>query len=62
MLARLRHPLVAVAAALVLTIPWIGTFVSYGGYGTVHPGDNITPVMAVLIAGLAILGAAFLLA
>ena len=62
MLNRLRHPLVAVAVALVLTVPWIVTFVSSGGYGTVHPGENITPGMAVLIAGLAIVGAAFLLA
>jgi len=62
MLARFRHPLVAVALTLLLTVPWIGTFLSAGGYGAVHPGENITPVMAVLISGLAILGAAFLLA
>ncbi|RDI69993.1 sodium:calcium antiporter [Halopelagius longus] len=62
MLNRFRHPLVAVAVALVLTVPWIGTFVSSGGYGTVHPGENITPGMAVLVGGLAIVGAAFLLA
>ncbi|WP_227379845.1 sodium/calcium exchanger protein [Haladaptatus halobius] len=60
--SRFRHPLVAVLVALVLTIPWIGAFVSYGGYGTVHPGENIAPVMAVVVAGFAILGAAFLLA
>ncbi|ESP88537.1 sodium/calcium exchanger protein [Candidatus Halobonum tyrrellensis] len=59
---RFRHPLVAVLVALVLTVPWIGTFLSYGGYGTVHPGENVTPVTAVVVAGLAILGAAFLLA
>lgn len=62
MLNRFRHPLVAVAVALVLTVPWIGTFVSSGGYGTVHPGENITPGMAVFVAGLGIVGAAFLLA
>ena len=62
MLNRLRHPLVAVAVALALTLPWIATFISYGGYGTVHPGENITPGIAVLVAGIAILGAAFLLA
>jgi cation:H+ antiporter len=62
MLDRFRHPLVAVAVALALTVPWIGTFVSYGGYGAVHPGENIAPGMAVLVGGLAILGAAFLLA
>ncbi|PSP89134.1 sodium:calcium antiporter [Halobacteriales archaeon QS_4_69_34] len=59
---RLRHPLVAVAVALLLTVPWIVTFVSYGGYGTVHPGENVTPAMAVAVAGLAVLGASFLLA
>jgi cation:H+ antiporter len=62
MLDRLRHPLVAVALTIGLTVPWIVTFFSFGGYGTVHPGENIAPGMAVLIGGLAILGAAFLLA
>ncbi|RRJ29431.1 sodium:calcium antiporter [Halocatena pleomorpha] len=62
MFDRFRHPLIAVIVALVLTIPWIGTFVSSGGYGTVHPGENIAPSVAVVVAGLAILGAAFLLA
>ncbi|MFB6293282.1 MAG: sodium:calcium antiporter, partial [Halonotius sp.] len=59
---RLRHPLVAVVLAVALTVPWLYTFVSSGGYGTVHPGENIAPAMAGLIGGLAILGAAFLLA
>lgn len=59
---RVRHPLVAVVVALLLTVPWIGVFVTYGGYGTVHPGENITPGMAVLVAGLGILGASFMLA
>ncbi|PSQ57831.1 sodium:calcium antiporter [Halobacteriales archaeon SW_8_68_21] len=62
MSTRLRHPLVAVVVALALTGPWIATFFSYGGYGTVHPGENIAPLVAVLVAGLSILGAAFLLA
>ena len=62
MLERFRHPLVAVVGALLLTVPWIVTFFSYGGYGTVHPGENILPVLAVAVGGLAILGAAFLLA
>ena len=62
MLDRFRHPLAAVAVALVLTIPWIATFVSYGGYGTVHPGENIAAGTAVFVAGSAILGASFLLA
>lgn len=62
MLSRVRHPIVAAVFALLLTVPWIGLFISYGGYGAVHPGTNIAPVSAVLIAGLSILGAAFLLA
>ncbi|WP_435361560.1 sodium/calcium exchanger protein [Haloarchaeobius sp. DFWS5] len=62
MFTRLRHPIGATVFALLLTLPWIGTFVSYGGYGTVHPGENIGPTTAVVVAGLAILGAAFLLA
>ena len=62
MLNRFRHPLVAVAGTLVLTIPWIWMFFSYGGYGTVHPGENIAPSVAVVVAGVAILGAAFILA
>ncbi|MFC4987312.1 sodium:calcium antiporter [Saliphagus infecundisoli] len=62
MLNRFRHPLVAVAFAFVLTLPWIVTFASYGGYMTVHPGENIAPLTTVIVAGLAVLGAAFLLA
>jgi len=59
---RVRHPLVAVVIALLLTVPWIGVFATYGGYGTVHPGENIAPIVAVVVGGFAILGAAFLLA
>jgi len=62
MRARLRHPLVAVTLVVTLTIPWLYTVFSYGGYGAVHPGENISPAMAGLVGGLAILGAAFLLA
>jgi cation:H+ antiporter len=61
-LRRLRHPLVALVVALALTVPWLGTFLSYGGYGTVHPGENIGAFVAALVGGLAILGAAFVLA
>jgi len=61
-LPRLRHPLVAVALTVGLTVPWLATFFAFGGYGTVHPGENIAPVTAVLVGGLAIVGAAFLLA
>ncbi|EMA44928.1 sodium/calcium exchanger membrane subunit [Halococcus saccharolyticus] len=62
MLDRFRHPLAAVAAALLLTVPFVATFISYGGYMTIHPGENIAPGTAVVVAGLAVLGAAFLLA
>ena len=33
-----------------------------GGYGAVHPGESVTPLAAVLVSGLAIPGAAFVLA
>lgn len=62
MVDRLRHPLIAVTVAMVITIPWIATFALYGGYGTVHPGENIASGIAALVAGIAILGASFLLA
>ncbi|QSG08840.1 sodium:calcium antiporter [Halapricum desulfuricans] len=62
MSSRLRHPLIAVTATVLLTVPWIGTFLSHGGYGTVHPGENIAAGLAVIVGGGAILGAAFLLA
>ena len=54
-LNRLRHPLVAVAAAFLLTAPWVvselGGLVASYSTGTV-----------VAVAGLAVLGASFLLA
>jgi cation:H+ antiporter len=60
LLARLRHPLVAIAGALVLTVPFLALFVTHGFH--LAPGTNIAPGMAVLVGGLAILGASFLLA
>ena len=55
MFARLRHPLVAVAFALLLTAPWVAVRLVRGvdsfGTGTV-----------VLLSGLAVLGGSFLLA
>ena len=67
MISRLRHPLVAVAAALLLTLPFIALFVTNGYHldpasTPADPHTNISPAIAVLIGGLAILGAAFLLA
>lgn len=61
-LQRLRHPLVAVGVTVLLTVPWIGTVLTFGGYGSVHPGENVSPGLALFVAGSAILGAAFLLA
>ena len=52
-MASLRHPLVQVAFAFALTAPWVGTYLS----GT-HLGTGPT----VLVSGLAVLGASFLLA
>jgi cation:H+ antiporter len=51
--SRLRHPLVAVAGALSLTIPWIG--VQFLGIGLSN-GETV------LISGVAVLGSSFLLA
>jgi len=50
---RLRHPLVAVAATVLLTLPWVGVELT----GT-DPATGIT----VLVSGVAVLGASFLLA
>ncbi|WP_227356802.1 sodium:calcium antiporter [Haladaptatus salinisoli] len=67
MLNRLRHPLVAVAAALLLTVPFVALFVVHGYHldpasTPESPGANVSPTVAVFVGGLAILGAAFLLA
>jgi cation:H+ antiporter len=67
MLERFRHPLVAVAFALLLTVPFIALFVTHGFHldpasTPEDPHTNITAGMAVLVGGLAILGASFLLA
>ena len=52
-MSRLRHPLVQVAVAFSLTAPWVFVYAS----GT-HLGNGVT----VLVSGLAVLGASFLLA
>jgi cation:H+ antiporter len=54
-MSRLRHPLVAVAVALGLTAPWVGASLT----GAVGGFSNGTVVG---VAGLAVLGASFLLA
>jgi cation:H+ antiporter len=60
MFDRLRHSLAAVAFALALTVPWIVTYVTHGFH--VEAGRNMAPGMTVLVSGLAVLGASFLLA
>ncbi len=55
MSSRLRHPLTAVFGAVLLTLPWIGVWATIGTHG-------MSPLPQVAIAGVAVLGAAFLLA
>ncbi len=54
---RLRHPVAAIVVAVLLTAPWVGVHFTGGpeAYGLSH-------VATVAISGLAVLGAAFLLA
>jgi len=52
---RLRHPLTAVALTLLLTVPWVIS--DLAGYV-----DSYTPGTVVVVAGVAVLGASFLLA
>ncbi|WP_414652125.1 hypothetical protein [Halorientalis sp.] len=52
-MTRLRHPLVAVAVAVALTVPWVAT---------VLVGAGVDIVAEVALSGVAILGASFLLA
>ncbi|WP_433624847.1 sodium:calcium antiporter [Halomicrococcus sp. NG-SE-24] len=54
-MSQLRHPLVAVAVAALLTLPWVGTYLT----GSAH---SMSPLMTVAISGLAVLGASFMLA
>ncbi|MGM0592380.1 MAG: sodium:calcium antiporter [Halobacteriota archaeon] len=55
MSSRFRHPLLALVVTLLLTIPWIGTWIT----GT---ADAFSTVAVVGVSGLAVLGASFLLA
>ena len=55
MSSRLRHPLTAVAVAVLLTLPWLGVWATIGV-------DGMSPLPQVAVAGVAVLGAAFLLA
>jgi cation:H+ antiporter len=55
MSGRLRHPLTAVAGAVLLTVPWLATYLT----GSVHA---LSTVGTVAISGISVLGASFLLA
>ena len=50
---RLRHPLTAVAGAVLLSVPWVVTLLAGVGVGT---------GLTVLVSGISVLGASFLLA
>ncbi|MCD2202074.1 sodium:calcium antiporter [Halobacterium sp. KA-6] len=54
---RLQHPLTALALATLLTAPWVGVFLT-GGPDAYGFGE----VTTVAVSGIAVLGAAFLLA
>ncbi|MCG1002364.1 MULTISPECIES: sodium:calcium antiporter [Halobacterium] len=54
---KVRHPLAALAVAALLTAPWVGIFLT-GGPDAYGLGEPVT----VAISGIAVLGAAFLLA
>jgi cation:H+ antiporter len=54
-MSRIRHPLVAVALAIALSLPWVGTW-------AVGAGHSLPPLQTVAVAGLAVLAASFLLA
>jgi cation:H+ antiporter len=53
--SRIRHPLVALAATALLTLPWVWTF----GIGLHH---TLPPIQVVALSGTAVLGASFMLA
>jgi cation:H+ antiporter len=55
MSGRLRHPLTAVAGAVLVTLPWLGVYLT----GSVH---SLGTVGTVAVSGISVLGASFLLA
>ena len=60
MLNHLRHPLTAVILTVLLTLPWVFVWTTHGGH--VEPGNTLPAGTTVIVAGLAVLGASFLLA
>ncbi|MFA9517707.1 sodium:calcium antiporter [Halopenitus sp. H-Gu1] len=62
-----RQSLRAIAAAVVLTIPWVATWIATEGFpriGYAVPGtfSGLSTVAIVVVSGISVLGAAFLLA
>jgi len=55
MSTRLRHPLTAVAATVLVTLPWLGTYAT-------GSAEAVGTLGTVAISGVAVLGASFLLA
>jgi cation:H+ antiporter len=55
MSSRLRHPLVAVGATVLLTLPWVALWATGAAGG-------VSTVLRVAVSGVAVLGASFLLA
>ena len=55
---RLRHPLLAVAATLLVTVPWVATRTGLSPVGV----EQLSTGAVVSLSGLAVLGASFLLA
>ncbi|MFB6136663.1 MAG: sodium:calcium antiporter, partial [Halobacteriaceae archaeon] len=53
-MSRLRHPLVALAAVVALTLPWVGLWLA-GAVG------SLSTVAVIAASGVAVLGAAFVL-
>ncbi len=54
-MSRIRHPLVAIAATVMLTVPWVVTF----SLGFHH---DLASLSVVTVSGAAVLGASFMLA
>ncbi|WP_135663867.1 sodium:calcium antiporter [Halorhabdus rudnickae] len=65
-MSRLRHPLTAVAAAVALTIPWVVVELSRIAatleWMPIDSGIALSTELTVLVTGLAVVGASFLLA
>ncbi|MFC7140281.1 sodium:calcium antiporter [Halosimplex aquaticum] len=61
-MSRLSHPLVQVAAALALTAGWVAVFFGGGALPVIPTYEELGVVLTVVVSGVAVLGASFLLA